>query len=193
MATERNKAIVQQQVALRRKLWPLIEDRDLWLRKARDGFATIPRTMPIVLTIMDGMAQGKRVSATYLDLWCRMMDEMFVQIQSPQNMAFASGFEGERAVRTWRERMHWLQDHGFISTRPGAGGELSYVILLNPYHVIRRHYEADHPGVTEARYIALMTRAHEIRAIDLEETLPDDPLRRGDAPKAELGDEIPVQ
>ena len=83
MARSRNKAIVQQQVALRKKLWPLIEDKDLWLRNERTGFVTLPRAMPILLTIMDGMNKGKRVSSTYLDLWCRVMDEMFVKSNPP--------------------------------------------------------------------------------------------------------------
>jgi len=191
MSKSRNRAIVQQQVTLRRKLWPLVEDGDLWLRNDRTGFATLPRSMPIIGTIMDGMTKGKRVSSTYLDLWCRVMDEMFVQLQSPAGMAFAAGFEGERAVRTWRERMRWLQDNGFIDIKPGAFGDMSYAILLNPYHVIRRHYEAKHPGVTEARYIALMARAHEIRAGDLDEKLPDNPLTRKAPPPTELDDEIP--
>lgn len=193
MAKIRNLLIVQRQVELRRKLWPLIDDKDLWIRtdKARTfGFATLPRAMPIILAILDGMNKGKRVSGVYLDLWCRVMDEMFVQLQSPLGMAFASGFEGERGVRTWRERMRWLKDHGFIDIKPGAFGDMSYAILLNPYHAIRRHYEAKHPGITEARYIALMSRCHEVRAIDLDEELPDDPLAR--TPKTrDLDDEIP--
>lgn len=192
MSKSRNRAIVQQQVALRKKLWPLISDNDLWLRNDRTGFATLPRAMPIILTIMDGMNKGRRVSTTYLDLWCRVLDEMFVQIQSPQAMAFASGFEGERAVRTWRERMVWLKEKGFVDTKPGASGELSYVVLLNPYHVIRRHYEAKHPGITEARYIALMARAHEIRATDLDEDLPSNPLKRKPPRRrADTDDEMP--
>lgn len=192
MSRRRNRAIVERQIELRRKLWPLIEDTDLWLRKERIGFATLPRAVPIILTIMDGMNKGKPVSSTYLDLWCRVMDEMFVQLQSPLAMAFSAGYEGERAVRTWRERMKRLNDDGFIDAKPGAFGEMSYAILLNPYHVIRRHYEAKHPAVTNARYNALMARAHEIGATDLEENLPDDPRTRKPPPVAsDLDDEIP--
>ncbi|HVW74016.1 MAG TPA: hypothetical protein VHC39_10290 [Rhizomicrobium sp.] len=200
MARSRNRAIVQQQVALRKKLWPQIEDKDLWLRNERTGFVTMPRAMPYLLTIMDGMNKGKRVSSTYLDLWCRVMDEMFLQIQSPANMAHAAGFEGERGVRTWRERMLWLRDHGFIDFKPGPSGEMSYAIILNPYHVIRRHFDAKYPGITEGRYIALMARVNEIRAEDLDEDLPDHPLKRPPPPppapppsfaKDEMDDEIP--
>ena len=71
--------------------------------------------------------------------------------------------------------MHWLQKHGFIDIKPGAAGDMSYAIILNPYHVIRRHHLADHPGVTEARFIALMARAHEISVPrTLDEELPSD-------------------
>ena len=88
--------------------------------------------------------------------------------------------------------MRWLQDHGFIDIKPGAFGDMSYAILLNPYHALRRHYEANHPGVTEARYIALMARAHEIRAEDLDEELPSNPLTRTAPPQtSSMDEEIP--
>jgi len=70
--------------------------------------------------------------------------------------------------------MRWLQQHGFIDVKPGPFGELSYAVIFNPYHVIRRHYEAKHPAVTEARYNALMARADEIGADDFADDLPDD-------------------
>ncbi len=92
--------------------------------------------------------------------------------------------------------MHWLQDNGFIDIKPGPAGDMSYAILLNPYHVIRRHYEKKHPGITEARFIALMARVNEIRALDLDEELPDHPLKRTPAPspsfdRNDMDDEIP--
>lgn len=174
----RRKAILERQIALRVKLWPLVTDHDLWLRNYRNGFATLPRAMPIICTILDGMTKGSPVSSTYLDLWFRVMDEMFIQLPAPQIAAFGAGFEGERAVRSWRDRMKKLHELGFIDTRPGAMGDLHYVIIFNPYHVIRRHYEAKHPAITEARYTALMARAHEIGADDMDDALLNDPVTR---------------
>ena len=69
--------------------------------------------------------------------------------------------------------MLWLKEHGFIDLKPGPAGDMSYAILLNPYHVLRRHYDAKYPGLTEGRFIALMARVNEIRAVDLDEELPD--------------------
>ena len=172
------RKIVERQVELRKKLWPTVTDEDLWLRLKNDGFSTLPRSMPLIMSIMDGMNKGHRVSAVYLDLWCTVMDEMFVQLKGKEAMAFYAGFEGERALRTWRDRMRRLANDGFIGIKPGPFGEMSYAIIYNPYHVIRRHYDAGHPSITESRYTALMARAHEVGASDFDVDLPDDPGSR---------------
>jgi hypothetical protein len=63
------KAIAKKQLVQRELLWPGAGPR-LWHRLAHKGFATIPKTMPIVLQIMDNLSDGKPVSSTYLGLWC---------------------------------------------------------------------------------------------------------------------------
>jgi hypothetical protein len=196
MSRARNKAIVEKQIELRQKLWPQITDTDLWLRKERDGFATIPRTLPLIMSIMDALTgKGKRVSSAYLVLWCQVMDEVFFEVKNEQALAFACGFEGERAVRTWRERMRDLQSLGFIDFKPGANGDITYILLLNPYHAIRRHREAKNPSITDKRYNSLIARAHEIKADDMDEVLPSDPITRLAPPRKKfveaLDDDIP--
>jgi hypothetical protein len=62
-------AIAQKQLDQRNALWPGAEPF-LWNRKANKGFATIPKTMPLVLQIMDEMSKGKPLASTYLGLWC---------------------------------------------------------------------------------------------------------------------------
>jgi hypothetical protein len=194
----RRKVILERQVALRAKLWPHVTDDDLWLRNVRDGFATLPRAMPIICTIMDGMTKGTPVSTTYLDLWFRAMDEMFIQLPAHPIAAFGAGFEGERAVRTWRDRMKKLSALGFIDIKPGAIGDMHYVLIFNPYHVLRRHHAAKHPAITDARFTALLARAHEIGATDMDDIMPADPLVRPPLAagtkedfSADLNDEIP--
>ncbi len=178
MARSVAKAILEKQIALRRKFWPTVEDTDLWLRNERQGFATVPRTLPMICCIMDDLSKGKPLSSTYLSLWCHVLDEMFLEIQSPAGMAFASGFDGERAVRTWRDRMSILKELGFICSKDGVNGEFSYVLLLNPYHVIRRLKANGIAGLTERRFNELEARAHYIGASDMDESLPDDPINR---------------
>jgi hypothetical protein len=95
------------------------------VRQKHDGFTTLPRTMPIILSIMDDLANGHPVSTTYLELWCRVFDEGFVTLSKPREMAFHAGFTGQRGERTWRARIKILADLGFIDVRPGASGPMS--------------------------------------------------------------------
>jgi hypothetical protein len=103
-ATRAVKAIVQKQLDQREALWPKSEPR-LWHRKVHDGFTTIPKTMPLVLQIMDEMSKGKPLSSTYLGLWCATWDNSFVNISRPQEMAHGAGFSGQRAEYTWSARI----------------------------------------------------------------------------------------
>jgi len=61
-----------------------------------------------------------------------------------------------------------LAELGFIETKPGPSGELSYALILNPYEVIKRHHAKKHPGITQAAYNALRQRTIEIGADDLD-------------------------
>ena len=66
---------------MRKELWPDITSADLWLRNDRDGFTTIPRTMPhfmeLIADVSKRVTTGKSVPAgkAYLVLWCRVFDE----------------------------------------------------------------------------------------------------------------------
>lgn len=86
-----------------------------------------------------------------------------------EEMAFHAGFSGQRAVRTWRERVKKLADLGFIGVLPGPTGELSYALFWNPYHVLKKHNEAGR--IQHAKWIALEVRATEVRATDLDDDL----------------------
>jgi hypothetical protein len=153
---------------LRAKLWPGITDRQLLNRLERHGFATIPRTMPLLMSMMDGMSKNKPVSAVYLEIWCRANEEGFA-ILKHDDMAFHAGFSGERAIRTWKDRLRVLHELGFIDLKPGASGPESYALVWNPYHVVEQHRRARAPGLTEMRYNALVARMSEIGATDLDE------------------------
>lgn len=160
---------------LRRQLWPHLTDADLWLRLRSKGFTTIPRTMPLILRIMDALSKGKPVASVYLDLWCRTFDECLVVLNKPTEMAFGSGFAGQRAEQTWVSRVRILSSLGFIDTQPGPSGPVSYAVLLNPYKVIMKHHRAKTPGMTTGLYNALIARANEIGAGDLMEQDPVSP------------------
>ena len=74
---------------LRARVWPEMKFEDeLWHRKINDGFITVPRTMPIVLSIIDDLTKGAPASSTYFDLWCRSFDEMYVSLSKSKELAF---------------------------------------------------------------------------------------------------------
>ncbi|MGI4748205.1 MAG: hypothetical protein ACRYFY_19490 [Janthinobacterium lividum] len=164
------KKIAQRQLELRQRLWPEITNSHIWRRQYHHGFTTIPRTMPLILSIIDDLA-ATPVSMAYLELWGRAFDEGFVTLSRPREIAFHAGFDGQRGERTWRTKMKSLAELGFIEVAGGSSGAMSYALILNPYLVIRRLYERGTPGLRQDKYNALMERAGEIGAEDF--SLPD--------------------
>jgi hypothetical protein len=139
----------------------------------KEGWVALPRLMPLMLSIMDDLSgKGFPVSRTYLELWSRMrIEESFLALNRPEEMAFHAGFAGQRALRTWKDRMQRLAKLGFIGVKPGPLGDLSYAVIYNPYHVIKRAYLAGE--VLENKWQALAIRANEVSAFDLDD-LDDD-------------------
>ncbi|HEX5776206.1 MAG TPA: hypothetical protein VFX95_05945 [Caulobacteraceae bacterium] len=168
MARGKARTILQRQLDARRKLWPAVTDEMLWSMD-KEGWVALPRLMPLMLSIMDDLAgKGVPVSRTYLELWSRIrIEESFIALNRPDEMAFHAGFEGQRAVRTWKDRIQRLAKLGFIGTMPGPLGELSFAVIYNPYHVIKRAYLAKQ--VQESKWQALVIRANEVSAFDLDD------------------------
>lgn len=162
------KKIGQKQLELRDKLWPNLNQKRLWSRKERNGFITVPRAMPLILSLIDAMSKGKPLSSTYFELWCRVHDESFITLNKPQEHAYHAGFTGQRALITWRDRVRALANLGFVDIKPGSSGELSYALILNPYIIIKEHCAKPHSGITEEAYNALLQRSVEIGADDLD-------------------------
>lgn len=168
MASSKSSAIYQRQVAAREKLWPGVTNKHIWYRIQRDGFVTMPRTMPLLMRIMDHLSgKGTPVSQVYLDMWCRTFDEGFIQLNRTDEMAYCSGFNGQRALRTWRDRVAKLAELGFIDVKPGPFGPMSYALLYNPYHVISR--ANDKGQLATGMWESLIIRASEIAASDLDD------------------------
>jgi len=163
MTKKSSQKIAQKNLKLRDQLWPKITDEMLWNRKNKKGFTTIPRTLPHFFRIMDDLSSGQPLSATYFVLWCRAFDEHVVTISNPRDFAFESGFSGQRAEQTWRGRMKKLKELGFILAAEGASGEFNYVLILNPYYVVKELKDQ----ISHARYNTLIERSQNIGADDL--------------------------
>ncbi len=163
---KRAQKISSNTLKLRQELWPKLDEKDLWLRNIQQGYTTIPRPMPMILRIMDGLSNGKPVSATYFALWCRVWDECLVTITNPREMAFEVGFTGQRSESTWASRMKILVELGFINAKPGASGDYNYVLIWNPLKVIKKLNAAGE--VQQQKYTALLDRTHNVGANDLD-------------------------
>lgn len=167
MSTVREvKAIAKKQLAIRNLHWPN-GDKYLWDRKSNNGFTTIPKTMPLILKIMDEMTKGAPVSSTYMTLWCCTWDNSFVVLNKHRDMANAAGFGGQRGEHTWATRMKKLQELHFIDIKPGKSGPMSNAIIWNPHLVLRWHHEQKTPGLIEASYNSLVEWALDIGAKDM--------------------------
>ena len=119
--------------------------------------------MPQILQIMDHLAdKGKPVSQSYLSLWCRVFDESLVVIQNEKEMAFEAGFTGQRDVTTWHSRMKNLVEMGFIDAKAGSAGKYQYVLIFNPYVVIKKLKKEKR--IPEHLFIALFSRSQEVRS-----------------------------
>jgi hypothetical protein len=160
------RKIATRQLELRGRLWPEVKPEQLWQWSGNGGYCNIPKALPIIMAIMDDLAD-KRVSSVYLELWTRTFDNSFVVLSKPREMAFHAGADGQRGERTWKERVKELARLNFIGIAPGPSGELSYAVIYNPFKVIKHHVEKGTLGLSRAKYTALLERTLEVGANDL--------------------------
>jgi hypothetical protein len=187
MAVRKQRTILERQLEARAKLWPELKAEELWTIDS-EGWAPLPRLMPLMMSIMDDMSgKGFPVSRTYLELWSRLREERFLTLNRPEEMAFHAGFEGQRALRTWKDRVQRLHDLGFIELKDGPIGDLSYAVFYNPYYVIKRAHLNE--KVQDRKWQALIIRANELSIFDPDDVGEDGKLilkedeDEGEAPK----------
>ena len=144
----------EKYIEKRNNLWPSLEKgssestRILWERKRKTGFVNIPRSMPIILNIMDYLsnkAGHKTVRDTYLALWCRDFGTALVEIKDSEILALEAGFTGGRATNTLNSKIKILGNEeadglGFIRTIKSNNDKYKYILMLNPMLIIHLHY-----------------------------------------------------
>ncbi len=167
VAPRRDQEILKRKLQTRSKLWPELTADMLWSRD-NEGWVALPQLMPLMMSIMDDLSgKGFPVGRTYLEMWSRLRDEQFLELNRAEEMAFHAGFQGQRALRTWKDRVQRLAKLGFIGVKPGPFGDLSYAVFYNPYHIIKRAYLAKKFG--ENKWQALLVRAGEIPVFDIDD------------------------
>jgi hypothetical protein len=137
--------------------WPNLDEHTLSLPKLRVGFTTVPPTITLIGRILDQTSgKGAAVSGTYLTLWRCVLDEGFVEIRTPRELAFESGFGVPRAEATWRTRMRKLEEMGIIEIKPGLAGDFQYILMYDPIKVIYKLYE------TRSQDLAFQSLVHRL-------------------------------
>lgn len=136
----------------------------VWDRKTNDGFFTAPRLLPYVLGLIRNLSPKGDPASVYFDLWSRAFDEGIATITDEGAAAFASGYTGPRAIRTWRERVALLAEMGFIETAAAGNRQFAYVLIVNPLEVICTLRRESPEKVPDAFWNAFIARAQEVGA-----------------------------
>src|ERR1035441_8312976 len=77
---------------------------DLWTGEKETGWFPAPRTLPLILSLIDSkpISGTKSASLVYLELLSRHRSDGVIEMASEADHAFAAGYEGSRAVRSWQ-------------------------------------------------------------------------------------------
>lgn len=116
---------------LRREFWP---NEDAWTMTNEVGWFRAPRTLPLILQLINSqqISGSTNPGNVYLELLARHIDNGVVEMSSESEHAFAAGYTGSRAIRSWQERMQILEKSGFIKTSAIGNQKYKYVLLVHP-------------------------------------------------------------
>ena len=178
----KKKKVQAKMLALREKMWPGLAEEDLWDSAGKKGWVTIPRTLPLILRIIDELTPGKPAGRTFFGLWARDFGERMIEITNQAELAVEAGHMGNRAVTGWRQKMRLLQDLGFIGASDGPE-EFHYVLIYNPFKVIKRL----EPKISKSLFIMLLARAHDVGAKEMSD---DEPSEESSA-EEDASDKVP--
>ncbi len=158
MSQKSGAAARREQIA--KQFWP---KEDLWTGDNEKGWFASPRTLPLIVALLASKSISPRKqnpSSVYLELLSRQLGEGVVEMVHEADHAFASGYEGQRAVRTWHERMKLLEQIGFIKIEK-VGNRFKYVGIIHPTTAIQKL--RDKGKVPENWWKAYVTRKAETK------------------------------
>ena len=159
----RKRSAQERRAALRDNIWPGSR-RVIWRSKGQTGFVPLPRVLPLVAELIRATGGKGDPTKTYMDLWFRCFDDGYVQISNPQAQAFAAGYRGTRAVRTWKEHMLRLAELQAIFVKGGPANEFKHVLLVDPLRLATTLKEKMPDEVPEDIWLMILERVEEIGA-----------------------------
>jgi hypothetical protein len=123
--------------SIRQKIWP---GDDAWTGENEKGFFQAPRTLPLILLLISMKKIGTKGNAArvYLELWSRHMGGGVIEMRHEGEHAYAAGYVGNRAMRTWRDHMVLLEKNGFIKIKGSGNQRFKYILLVHPTAVVEK-------------------------------------------------------
>lgn len=162
--------IGQRREKIRKQYWR----KDIaWTGDGEAGWFRAPRTLPLILSLLGSKAiSGKKdPSSVYQELYARHLGQGVIEMSHEADHAFAAGYEGTRAVRTWEERMRILEAAGFIKTVQVGNQRYKYVLLVHPAIAVEQLREAGKIPVN-------WWKAYRARQIETKETTPEQRMQK---------------
>lgn len=131
----------ERRETIRKQYWPR---QDAWTGDDEKGWFRAPRTIPLVMSLLRSKSiSGKKdPSSVYLELLGRHLGQGVVEMGHEADHAYAAGYEGSRAVRTWQERMQLLEKIGFIRIVRAGNQRYKYVLLVHPTVAVQRLHDS---------------------------------------------------
>jgi len=125
----------EERTNLRDRFWL---GANAWTGEDSKGWFRAPRTLPLLVTLLKSKALSGRQdpSSAYLALWARHLDSGIVEITNERELAYEAGYTGNRALRTWQERMRLLEALGFIKAQKIGNEPYRYVLMVDPATVV---------------------------------------------------------
>jgi hypothetical protein len=113
------------------EFWP---NEIAWTGENEKGWFRAPRTLPLILALLASKKVSGNTDPTrvYVELLARHIDEGVIQMATDEEHAFAAGYDGDRGVRSWRERMRLLEQVGVIRIQRMGAKRFAYVLLVHP-------------------------------------------------------------
>jgi hypothetical protein len=119
---------------LKKRFWA---NEEAW-NGSGNGWFRAPRTIPLILVLLSQkeLTGGHDVSRVYVELLARHMDGGVIEIGNESDHAYAAGYTGSRAVRTWHERIRLLEELGFIKSKRVANQRYKLVLVVDPLQAV---------------------------------------------------------
>lgn len=126
------------------------------------GWARVPRTIPVISTLIDELAPREKPARVYSGLWSYDFGDGFIELPDLARFAVEVGYMSRRAERTVAERLQILEDLGFLRSKPLASRKFGYLLLLDPHRVVAP-MRSNPPSQVSSAWLEVWLSAYDAR------------------------------